>query len=206
MDFLIPFFTRGGAFTLDNGLEIVAVATGLLSVWYARKENILVYPVGIVSVLLYVYLCFKVKLYADMGINAIYFIMSVYGWYKWAKKDLEQHHLPISRCTPREYVISIAGIAFFFILLSYILVRFTDSTVPYWDAFTTAVFIIGMWLMAVKKIENWIAWLIGDAIVIPLFFVKGLALSSLQYLVFLILAVMGFISWRKKLLHPVTNA
>lgn len=179
--------------------EGVAVLFGLLSVWFAKKENILVYPTGIVSVLIYVYICLEVKLYADMGINFFYFIMSVYGWYKWSRKDAAKNVRPIAYASKDELTWSITGTIAFFILLSFILVRYTDSTVPYWDALTTAIFIIGMWLMALKKIENWIFWIIGDLISIPLYATKGLVLTSFQFTVFLILAISGYLEWRRKL-------
>jgi len=178
--------------------EVVAVLTGLLSVWFAKKENILVYPVGIVSVLIYVYLCLSVKLYADMSINAFYFIMSVYGWVKWSRKTGDKPARPITRATRPEWIYSVVGVIVFFIILYLILKNYTDSNVPFWDAVTTAIFIIGMWLMALKKIENWVAWIIGDLICIPLFASKGLILTSFQFTVFLILAVSGYIEWRKK--------
>jgi nicotinamide mononucleotide transporter len=179
--------------------EALAVLTGLLSVWFAKKENILVYPVGIVSVLIYVYLCLTVKLYADMSINAFYFVMSVYGWVKWSRKTGDSSARPITTATKNEWIFSIIGLVIFFMILYYILKNFTDSNVPIWDALTTAIFIIGMWLMALKKIENWLAWILGDLISIPLFASKGLILSSLQFTVFLILAISGYIEWRGKL-------
>jgi nicotinamide mononucleotide transporter len=179
-------------------LEAIAVITGLLSVWFAKKENILVYPAGIISVLIYVYLCLSVKLYADMSINAFYFVMSIYGWVKWSRKTGDQTSRPITRATRQEWIYSVAGVIIFFIILVYILKNYTDSNVPVWDAFTTAIFIIGMWLMALKKIENWLAWIVGDAICIPLFASKGLILTSFQFTVFLILAVSGYIEWRVK--------
>jgi nicotinamide mononucleotide transporter len=183
-------------------LEFIAVIFGLLSVWYARKENIRTYPTGIINVLTYVYLCFTAGLYADMGINAFYFVMSVYGWYRWAHKDKEEHHLPISVLSGKEWILYTVVTAAFYFILRFILVRFTDSTVPEFDSFTTAIFITGMWLMAIKKVENWIFWIIGDFLVIPLFAYKGLAFTGVQYLVFLVLAIMGLIEWRKRYYHP----
>jgi len=180
-------------------LEGIAVFTGLLSVWFAKKENIWVYPTGIISVLIYVYICFHAGIYADMGINAFYFIMSVYGWYKWTRKDQSDHYIPITTNTLKMQLLSILGAVVFFMILFYVLKNFTDSTVPYLDSITTAIFIIGMWLMALKKIENWIYWIVGDFISIPLFFYKGLVLTSFQYTVFLVLAIMGYIEWRNKL-------
>lgn len=180
-------------------VEIVAVIFGLLSVWYAKKEKILVYPTGIVNVLIYIYICYVAGLYADMGINAFYFVMSVYGWYNWSRKIDTSHHVPISKATRKQLVISFAAFFVFFLLLWYVLARFTNSVVPIWDSFTTSIFIISMWLMALKKIENWLGWIIGDALVIPLFAYKGLVFTSFQYIVFLALAISGYLEWRKKL-------
>ena len=185
-------------FLATTWLEAVAVITGLASVWYARKENILVYPVGIVSVLIYVYLCFHVKLYAEMGINAFYFVMSVYGWVKWSRKTDHKPARPITRSDMKEWIFAIAGFLVAFIILIFVLKNYTDSSVPVWDALTTAIFIIGMWQMALKKLENWLAWIIGDLIAIPLYASKGLALTSVQYAVFLVLAIAGYIEWSSK--------
>ncbi|MFP4469082.1 MAG: nicotinamide riboside transporter PnuC [Bacteroidales bacterium] len=180
-------------------LEAIAVFFGLLSVWYAKKENILVYPTGIISVLIYVYICFFAGLYADMGINFFYFIMSVYGWYKWTRKDRQDNYIPIKWNSPQMQVYAVlASIAFFF-LLRHVLSNYTDSTVPNWDAATTAIFIVGMWLMALKRIENWIYWIVGDLVSIPLYFYKGLVLTSFQFLVFLILAILGYMEWRHRI-------
>jgi len=185
--------------------EFIAVVFGLLSVWYARKEKILVYPTGIVSVVIYVYICFNVKLYADAGINLFYFVMSVYGWYRWAKKkDLPV--LKITTCNRKDWLV-VAGMFILSMIVIIILLKifkkddleYWSTKVPYIDTFTTSVFIVGMWLMALKKIENWIAWIIGDVISIPLFIYKGLAFTGFQFTAFLILAIMGYISWRKKL-------
>jgi nicotinamide mononucleotide transporter len=185
--------------------EFIAVVFGLLSVWYAKQEKILVYPTGIISVVIYVFLCYNVKLYADAGINLFYFVMSVYGWYNWAiKKD--QPVLHISECSRKDWMFS----AVLFILSLVVIVvllkifkkndpEYWSTLVPYIDTFVTSVFIVGMWMMARKKIENWILWIIGDVISIPLFIYKGLAFTGFQFLVFLVLAVMGFISWRKTL-------
>lgn len=182
--------------------EIVAVVTGVLSVWYARKESVLVYPVGIISVLLYVYICLEVKLYADAAINAYYFVVSLYGWYFWlygggkAVADRHAHItiLPFRRNVAYALITLLLGALFGWLLHAY-----TDSTVPYWDGGTTAIFCMAMFLMARKNIEHWIYWIIGDIICIPLFFSKGLCLSSLQYLIFTLLAIAGFISWKKTL-------
>ncbi len=204
--------------------ELIAVITGIASVWYAKKENILVYPVGIISVLLYVYICLEVKLYADAGINFYYFVVSVYGWYYWKHGGRIQRekllgngneidagllHPENEKNKSEEAEISYNSIAQNFLylfaafllggIIGYSLDVVTDSRVPYWDGITAAIFFIAMLLMAKKKIENWIFWIMGDAICIPLFLSKGLCLSSVQYIIFTLLAIAGFFSWYKKL-------
>ncbi len=180
-------------------LEATGVLFGLLSVWYAKKESILVFPTGIVSVLIYVYLCFNTRLYADMAINAYYFVMSVYGWYYWSRKDDTSHHTPITKNTKKEWMWSLSTLLVSFVILSQLLIHFTDSDVPIIDAFTTSIFFVGMQLMARKKIENWLAWIIGDFISIPLYFYKGLVLTSFQFFIFFIIAILGYLSWKKTL-------
>jgi len=180
-------------------IEVIAVVFGLLSVIYARKENILVFPTGIISVIIYVYICQKFGLYADMGINAFYLIMSVYGWYNWTHQKGKAETRAISRTSKKEKIyLSILSVIFF-VVIRYILINYTDSTVPNIDSITTSIFLIGMWLMSLKKIENWTLWIIGDAISIPLYAYKGLALTSVQYSVFLVIAVMGYISWKQNI-------
>ena len=133
-----------------------------------------------------------------MGINAFYFVMSIYGWVKWSRKTANYPVRPITWASKREWVYSAAGLTVSFIILVYVLKNHTDSNVPVWDALTTAIFIIGMWLMALKKIENWIFWIAGDLMCIPLFASKGLILTSFQFTVFLILAVAGYITWSSR--------
>lgn len=183
----------------SSWLEGIAVFFGILSVWYAKKENILVFPTGIVSVVIYIYICFFAKLYADMGINFVYFVMSIYGWYMWSRKEDAKPVIPISWCTKKDHIISAIMLVGFFLTLSYFLTNYTDSNVPIIDSTTTSIFIVGMWLMARKKVENWIYWIIGDIISIPLYFYKDLALTSIQFTVFLVIAILGFIEWRRKM-------
>lgn len=179
-------------------LEILGVFFGTLSVWFSKKENILVYPTGIVSVVIYVYLCFTAGLYADMGINVFYFVMSVYGWYNW-QQPTKDKVLSIGKNTPWQNFYSALMVLFFWVGLYFLLVNFTDSTVPYIDSFTTAMCLVGMWLMALKKVENWIMWIIADAISIPLYWYKGLPLTSIQFLFFTFLAISGYLEWKGKL-------
>jgi len=186
-------------------LEALGVVFGLLSVWFAKRESIWVFPTGIISVLIYVYLCFQIRLYADMSINVYYFVMSVYGWYYWSKKSASSdHHTPITWNSGRDWIWTIVLLIVSFIILSQLLLRLTDSDVPFIDALTTAIFFAGMQLMARKKIENWLAWIIGDFISIPLYYYKGLVLTSFQFFIFFIIAILGYISWKKTLDQSAT--
>ncbi len=179
-----------------NGLEAIAVIFGLLSVWFSMKENILVYPTGIISVVIYIYITFNYKLYADTGINFYYLVASIYGWYFWTNTRDNRSQIRISTLTRAEWFVTI-GLA----IGSFILIRFgldfTDSDVPNWDSITTTTAIVGMWLMARKKLENWIAWIVTDLIAVPLYYYKELYLTSFQFFVFTILATMGYFAWKK---------
>ncbi len=188
----------------SSAMEIVAASLGILSVWYAKKANILVYPTGIVSVLLYVYICYHAELYADMGINAYYFIFSVYGWIMWSRKDENKEELPVTYSDLKTWLISI-GVFLISLVVIQVLLRifkaddaaYWSTFVPYTDTFTTAVAIVGMWLMAKKKVENWIFWIATDVVSVPLYIYKGLVFTSLQYFVFLVLAVLGYFEWKR---------
>lgn len=197
MDF--QFLLDGFAEGLQNmtWLEAFAVFFGIASVFYSMREHIWVYPTGIVSTLVYVWICFEYKLYADMGINAYYFGMSIYGWYVWTHPKENQTVLPTTWMDSREWYLAIWLFSISYIFLTSVLKEFTDSDVPYWDSFTTASAFVGMWLMAKKKVENWYFWLLTDLVSIPLYFYKGLVLTSFQYLVFTILATMGLFAWIK---------
>lgn len=182
-------------------LEIIAVLFGLLSVWYAKQNLILVYPTGMISTAIFVYLLFQWGLLGDMMINGYYFIVSVYGWYIWTRKVDEDNYTPISITTPREKWISVfifIGTLIFVYIVYFTFDKWTSWT-AYVDTVTTAIFFVGMWLMAKRKIENWIYWIIGDVISVPLYFYKGLTFTSLQYLIFTIIAIFGFFAWKKHL-------
>lgn len=181
-------------------LEFIAVITGIASVFFSRKENILVFPVGIVSTAIYIYLYLTHGLYADAVVNLYYTVMSVVGWMMWARKADGAGTLLITSSGPKDWQQAIAFFAVCWLLLFVILKNFTDSTVPQADSFTSAAAFTGMWLMNKKKLENWIWWIITDLVSIPLNFYKHLVFTSFQYTVFLVLATMGYITWRQKIL------
>lgn len=194
--------------TLFIILEIIAVIFGFLSVWYSKQNNILVYPTGIVSTLIFVYLLWQWELLGDMMINAYYFSMSIYGWYIWTRKVDATHFTPITSTTRKEQFqsvyIFIATLIFVFAVYEYF--DKWNSWTAYVDTITTAIFFVGMWLMAKRKIENWIYWIIGDIISVPLYFYKGLTFTSLQYLVFTIIAIYGYKAWKKNLRNDLRPA
>jgi nicotinamide mononucleotide transporter len=164
-----------------------------------KKESILAFPFGIINVLVYAYICFTTKLYAYAGINLFYFVMSLYGWYNWLRQNDKAEKIKITACSFRERILNGVAIVVFFVLLRILLVRYTDSIVPTWDAVTTSIYIVGMWMLARKKIDNWVLWIAGDTISIFLFAYEKLYFSSFQFLVFTIIAVLGFREWNKKL-------
>jgi len=182
-------------------LELIAIFFGLLSVWFAKKNNILVFPTGIINTGIYVYLLWKWDLLGDMIINFYYVVMSVYGWYHWSRKKGEQNQYEIAIASKKDWFYS------FYIFTATILLvvgvylffgKFTHWT-SYVDTFVTGIFFAGMWLMARRKIENWLFWIIGDIISIPMYFVKGYTFTSIQYLIFTIIAFYGYQEWKKKL-------
>ena len=189
--------------SVDIGLEITAVVFGFLSVWYAKKNHIWVFPTGLISTLIFVYLLWKWTLLGDMMINAYYFVMSIYGWYVWTQKSNDQA-TPISRTNTKEKRISFV---IFIITLVFVYVVYQSAGkwttwTAYVDTVTTAIFFVGMWLMARRKIENWIFWIVGDIISVPLYFYKGLTFTSFQYLIFTVIAIYGFSAWK----HILTNS
>lgn len=182
-------------------LEIVAIIFSILSVYFSLKNNILVFPTGIISTLLYIYLLYKWNLLGDMIVNMYYLYMSIFGWYIWTKKTDNNKVTPITYATRKEKLITvyIFIISILFIVTIYHLFNRWNGLLSYIDAITTGIFFAGMWLMAKRKIENWLYLLVADIISIPLYFIKGYTLSSMLYIVFSIFAVFGYLEWKKDL-------
>ena len=201
--------------TLQIILEIIAAFFGVLSVYYTKKRNILVFPTGILSTFLYIYLFFSWGLYGETLINLYYTSMSVYGWVLWSKQTEKDHlHVDVSWAKKTDYLKSLGLFfgTFIFILVLYHFRPIIDGfkniieidtliwsykPVDFIDATSTGIFLIGMWLMAKRKIDNWYFWILGDIIMIPLLIYKGYAISSFQYSIFLILAIQGLFEWKK---------
>lgn len=183
--------------------ELIAVLSGIASVWFSKKENILVYPVGLINTTFYVYLSMEGSLFGEASVNFYYTVMSIYGWVLWTRRD-RQHHiiLHITRSDLKEWVRQILFFAFFyitiFLALHWAKTAFYANTIPFLDAFASATAFTGMWLMAKKKVESWYWWIATNITSIPLYFIKGYVLTSVYYLVLLVLAVFGLIEWMKR--------
>jgi nicotinamide mononucleotide transporter len=184
-------------------LEYIAVLSGIISVWFSRKENIWVYPTGLINTIFYIYLSFKGSLFGEATVNLYYTIMSIYGWILWAKKNQQHEHVVnIMWSNKKEWIQEILFFAGFYIVifgaLSYLKRDFAPGAIPWADAFASATAFTGMWLMAKKKVESWYWWIATNIASIPLYFVKGYVFTSVYYLVLLIMAVWGLIEWKRR--------
>lgn len=188
-------------------LEYIAVFTGIASVWFSRLENIWVYPTGLVSTTIYIYLSIVGHLYGEASVNFYYTVMSVYGWILWARKNQEnQHLLNISYSSFVERKQQLLFFAAFYIAIWVALYIMKDrglapGAIPWADGFASATAYTGMWLMARKKVESWYWWIATNIASIPLYFVKHYVFSSVYYVVLLIMAIGGLIEWQKKVRH-----
>ena len=199
MDFLDQLFFQYSQYSnIDISLEIIAVFFGFLSVWFSKNNNILVFPTGMINTSIFVYLLLKWSLLGDMIINAYYFIMSIYGWYFWLK-GTNNTISPISKVSNSD--IRIVVLLFIsssvFVSLVYTFFDKWETIVSYIDILTTAIFFAAMWLMAKRKVESWIFWIVGNIISVPLYLHKGLAFTSIQYFIFTVIAIAGYIKWKE---------
>jgi nicotinamide mononucleotide transporter len=188
----------------DTGaLEYIAVFAGIASVWFSRKENIWVYPTGLINTIFYIYLSFKGGLLGEASVNFYYTVMSIYGWIIWAKKDQEKRPvLHITGSDKKEWLQQIGFFAVFYIAiffaLTYLKKSFAPGAIPWADAFASATAYTGMWLMTRKKVESWYWWIATNIASIPLYFVKNYVFTSVYYLVLLIMAFFGLKEWLRK--------
>jgi len=193
-------------------LELIAVIAGIASVWYSRKESILVYPIGLVNTTIYIYLSFKGHLLGEASVNLYYTLMSLWGWYLWTRVDPNKHTiiLQITISNARDWIHQILFfLAFYFSLyfsLTYLKKEFAPEAIPWADALASAAAYTGMWLMAKKKVESWIWWIITNIASIPLYFIKGYTFTSVQFIVLLVLAIAGLKSWNDKAKNNAINA
>lgn len=182
-------------------LEAIVFIAGILSVWYAKKENILVYPTGLVATIITVYLFYRDGLLGDMMMNFYWSAMSIYGWWNWARKKDNVKIVQISRTDTKEKLIGV-GLFFATMLINYgVYKAFGNEIEPsnYVDIFTSGIFFTAMWYMALKKLENWTLWIFADLITVPLYAYREWGMLSLQYVIFTVLAVQAYFAWKKSL-------
>lgn len=191
------------AATESSLAEWVAVISGILSVWFSKKENVLVYPVGLINTIIYTWISFVYHLPGEATVNFYYTVMSLYGWYNWMRKT-EQHEaiVHIKFSDRREWITEILFFLVCYLVLFYALTSlrdlFFEGAIPWADALASAAAFTGMWLMTKKKVESWYWWILTNIVSIPLYFVKGLELTSVYYFILLLIAGSGLISWQQK--------
>lgn len=188
-----------------NWIELTAAIFGVISVWYARKEKILVFPFGIINVAIYIYICFEARLYANAGINMVYLASNIFGWYMWSRTGDDNQKLQIRRNSPRQQIITWSSVLLIYLAVYFLLrwvnrddAAYLTSWLPRIDAFNTSFFLVATILMAVKRLENWHFWIIGNIVSIPIYASQGLYFTSGQYAIFLVLAIMGLREWNAK--------
>ena len=204
-DFFIDAYKQTPTWMI--ALEAIAFIFGILSVIYAKKANILVYPTGLVATVITVYLLWKAGYLGDMMMNFYYSVMSIYGWWNWSRKKNNKVVVPISRTNTKEKIIGF-GLFIATMLVTYMVYLWDGrdmDILSYIDTFTSGIFFTAMWYMANKKLENWTLWIFADLITVPLYAYRGLGMLSLQYLIFTILAIQGYLAWKKHLDNsPIT--
>jgi nicotinamide mononucleotide transporter len=180
----------------QNLLEVIGVITGLLCVYLAAKNNIWNWPFAIISVVIYIFIFFEAHLFADMGLQVYFLAMNIYGWYYWSKKPATEKKTPVARITKKEIILSaIAIVVFTFILGS--LLKYTTASYPYLDSFCTACSLVAQVFLARKVLENWLIWIFVDIIYVGIYLFKDLHLTAVMYAIYVGIALMGYIDWRK---------
>ena len=190
----------------EHWVEILGVIFSLLYLFFSIRQNILLCPMGILSAILYIVVFYQSKFYADMGLNAYYFVISIYGWLLWRKRTGEgKVALPVSRIKLSQGFILTLITVTAFAGIGLLLDRFTDSPVPYWDAFTTELSFPATWMLARKIIEHWILWVIVDTVSMALYLYRGLYPTLVLFAIYTVMAVVGYIQWRKTLQNKSVN-
>lgn len=183
----------------EHWVEILGVVFSLSYLYFSIRQNILLWPMGIISAILYMVVFFQSKFYADMGLNGYYFIISIYGWALWSRRESEGESMQVSRIRLKQGLVLLMITAAAFAGIGLLLDRFTDSPVPYWDAFTTALSFTATWMLARKIIEHWILWVIIDTVSMALYLYRGLYPTLILFAIYSVMAVIGYIQWKRTL-------
>ncbi|GGK59710.1 nicotinamide riboside transporter PnuC [Rufibacter glacialis] len=197
MDFLSP-----SQWDLDTITEVVGVVTGLLCVWLAARQNIWTFPTALISVTLYIVIFYEARLYADMGLQVMFAGLNFYGWYLWLYKGNQREERPVTRTTRRQWAYLLVFVPLFTVGLGTFLHQNTDADLAFWDAGTTAVSLGAQWLMSRKKLENWLIWIVVDAVYVPIYLYKELYPTAGLYFLYLGLAWWGYLDWKKSMANP----
>lgn len=180
-------------------IEIIGAVIGLLYLYLEYKANKWLWPVGVLMPIVYIWIFYQSKFYADMGINVYYFFASIYGWIRWNRYSSKEEELPITR-TPRRLILPLTLIGtVLFAAIAFVLIRFTDSPVPYGDSFTTAVSIIAMWMLAHKHAEQWLLWVAVNVVSCGLYVWKGLYPTSILFAIYSVISVFGYFKWLRQI-------
>ena len=184
----------------QNYVELVATVTGLIYLYYSIQGNKLLWIYGFITSGIYVFVCYQAGIYADMGINLYYVGVSIYGWLHWTFYRTEKEsEIPVTKTRLIEFLVLSLVTLFFYVFITFILVRYTDSTIPYWDALTTSLSITATWMLARKMLEHWLIWIFVDAVSVALYLYKGLYSTSFLFLVYTVMAVIGYLQWKKQI-------
>ncbi len=188
---------------MPSFIEILAALSGIISVWFSRKASIWVYPTGLINTVFYVWISYDAQLIGEAVVNLYYTIMSLYGWYNWLRRN-EKHELivQVSRSNQSDWILQFSFFASMYVVLylslNYLKEAFFPGAIPWADALASAAAFTGMWLMTRKKLESWIWWIITNIASMPLYYIKGYVFTAVYYFILLILAIFGYIEWRKK--------
>ena len=183
----------------NNYIELLGFLSALIYIYFSIKQNILLWPWGIITSALYVVVFFTSKLYADMALNVYYVIISIYGWYSWKYSNNNTSELAISKLTPKVFIILLLITLILFIIFSFVLKIYTDSTIPFGDAFITAGSVIATWMLTRKILEQWLFWIVVDFTSMAIYFYKELYFTVILFAVYTVLAIIGYIEWKKEI-------
>ena len=178
-------------------LEVIGVITGLLCVYLAAKNNIWNWPFAIVSVTIYIFIFFEARLFADMGLQFYFFVVNIYGWYYWSRKPVTESKTPVTRITRKEILLAVPAVLIFTFILGSLL-KYTTASYPYIDSFCTACSLVAQVFLARKVVENWLIWIFVDIIYVGVYLFKDLQLTALMYAIYVIIAIMGYMDWKKE--------
>ncbi len=184
---------------LENKIEIFGFLSLVAYLYFSIKQNILLWPLGVIGALLYIYIYYTVRLYADMGLQVYYVFISIYGWIYWSSHNNENVKLKVKFIERKMALLLTITTAFLFIIISFILENYTNASLPYWDALTTAASITATWMLAKKYIEHWIVWIFVDFISMIIYIYKGLNITAVLFIIYTTMAIVGYYQWKKQL-------